>query len=463
VSKPVIVLEFNELCPTLMDRFIEQGRLPNFARLRSQSKVFITDAEEQAPNLEPWIQWITVHTGLGFEEHGVFNLDDGAALNAPRLWDLVSQAGGNVFVCGSMNPGYLPGLRGSVLPDPWSTKAIPYPAGTYDTYLNYVRKNVQEHTRDKSPVTKGEHLRFLSFMLSHGLSWSTCRRIVSQLLSERGGKSRWKRATILDRLQWDLFHHQWQRERPALSTFFLNSTAHFQHSYWRNMDPTPFTLKPTGEEQSEYANAVLFGYQEMDVLVGNCLALAGKEATVVLCTALSQQPCLVWEDSGGKVIHRPQDTDQLLRWAGVTGEWHHAPVMAEQFHLYFPNEEAAAKAARILESIQMNGTRVMMARLDGKSIFAGSQIFHKAAPEDRMTSGENGAAARFLQFFYPIAGIKSGMHHPDGIFWVSQPGQKPSLDPRKIPLRQVTSTLLGLMDVPAPSRVKPVPAAVSQA
>jgi hypothetical protein len=49
-----------------MDRFIADGKLPNFARLRASSEIFISDAEEQEPYLEPWIQWVTVHTGVPF-------------------------------------------------------------------------------------------------------------------------------------------------------------------------------------------------------------------------------------------------------------------------------------------------------------------------------------------------------------------------------------------------------------
>ena len=62
-KQSVILLEFNELCPSLMGQFIQQGKLPNFQRFYNESAVYTTDAEEQPPNLEPWIQWVTVHTG----------------------------------------------------------------------------------------------------------------------------------------------------------------------------------------------------------------------------------------------------------------------------------------------------------------------------------------------------------------------------------------------------------------
>ena len=40
MSSSVIVLEFNELVPDLLDRFMASGHLPNFKRLRDQSVAY---------------------------------------------------------------------------------------------------------------------------------------------------------------------------------------------------------------------------------------------------------------------------------------------------------------------------------------------------------------------------------------------------------------------------------------
>src|SRR6478609_9501439 len=97
---PVILIELNELSPPLMDRFIQAGELPNFARFRREAQVYTTDAEEKPPFLEPWIQWVTVHTGLPYRAHHVFNLNDGHKLDAPRLWDVLSERGLSSWICG---------------------------------------------------------------------------------------------------------------------------------------------------------------------------------------------------------------------------------------------------------------------------------------------------------------------------------------------------------------------------
>ncbi len=121
----LVLLEFNELTPALMDRFIADGSLPNFARLRESCHVFTSDAQEQEPYLEPWIQWVTVHTGVPYSEHGIFRLSEGHKLQHRNVWDLVSQRGDPVWICGSMNANRESGTKGYLLPDPWSADLKP--------------------------------------------------------------------------------------------------------------------------------------------------------------------------------------------------------------------------------------------------------------------------------------------------------------------------------------------------
>jgi isoquinoline 1-oxidoreductase alpha subunit len=64
-----------------MERFAREGLLPNFKILHDDSEVYTTQAVEKHPYLEPWIQWITVHSGLNYDEHGVYRLGDGGDLD----------------------------------------------------------------------------------------------------------------------------------------------------------------------------------------------------------------------------------------------------------------------------------------------------------------------------------------------------------------------------------------------
>jgi hypothetical protein len=453
-----ILLEFNELTPTLMDQFISEGHLPYFKRFRDEAQLFLTDAGEEARHLEPWIQWVTVHSGLTFGEHGLFHLDEGHTLKAKRVWDVLSDAGYGVFVCGSMNVRYDADLRGSVLPDPWCTQVPPKP-DEFNLYFRFVQQNVLEYSNSRIPLSTTDYLRFASFMATHGLSPSTVLSIVKQLASERGGHNRWKRAALLDQLQCDLFCSYYRRYRPQFSTFFLNSTAHYQHSYWRSMEPEVFLAKASAEEQAEYESAILFGYQKMDEILGRFMALAGRDVTLVFCTALSQQPCLKYEAQGGATFHRPTDFRKLADFAGLRPGFAAAPVMTHQFNLQFASEADAVDAEAKLRAVLIDGREALSVERTGNHLVTGSQTYRAIAESTRLTTRDGSKTIPFFDIFYKLDTIKSGMHHPDGMLWIRTPARVHSRTIAHVPLTAVAPTLLNMFNVARPAHMKrdPIP------
>jgi hypothetical protein len=301
------------------------------------------------------------------------------------------------------------------------------------------------------PLSIRDYIRFLQFMVAHGLSPATVSAIVRQIAKERRNpKVRWRRATILDKLQWDLFKHRYRRDRPALSTFFLNSTAHYQHMYWRNMDPTGFTVQAREADHEEYGDAILYGYREMDRIVGEAIALADDGRTVlILASALSQQPCLLYEDIGGKTFYRPRVFDRVLDFAGVNGPCRVEPVMSEQFHIRFERKEAAAAASLALSGLSISGRRAMSVECKDGDVFAGCCIYEQLPP-DVILNAANGRAMEFFRLFYQVEGVKSGMHHPDGILWIREPGIPPQNDEQRVSLRDVAPTVLSFFGVDPP-------------
>jgi hypothetical protein len=444
MPNPLILLEFNELSPSLMDKFIADGLLPNFAKLRTQANTYVTDAGEDPPNLNPWIQWVTLHSGKPFSDHGVFHLGDAPAKNISMLWDKVCAEGHSAWICGSMNISLGRNFKGSVLPDPWDANTPAQPSD-FNKYVKLVRAYVFEHTSGRRPVTLGTIAEFSVFMLRNGLRVSTVARIARQLVQERISDTSWKRASILDLLQFDLFRCIYKRNKPMLSTLFYNSTAHYQHAFWRNMQPELFSIKPSAKEQQSKANAVLFGYQEMDRLLGQVMKMATKDTVIAFATALSQQPCLTWEKDGGKTFYKPHDMQKLLDFLDIDSSTCRVePVMSEQFHLRFNDEAAALRAKRILDSVRTDGGRaVMSSRLEGQSVFTGCSIFTDLPGDAYILFGDSKAV--FMTLFYQIEALKSGMHHRDGMLWISTPDRRGQNHQQKIPLTSVQSLLLHSM------------------
>ncbi|MCI0408956.1 MAG: hypothetical protein L0191_10390, partial [Acidobacteria bacterium] len=72
-------------------------------------------------------------------------------------------------------------------------------------------------------------------------------------------------------------------------------------------------------------------------------------------------------------------------------------------------------------------------------------------PDARLWGGAAGEEASFFDLFYQMEGIKSGMHHPDGLLWIRTPEKKHSVTEEKIPLTAIAPTLLAFFGIEPPA------------
>jgi hypothetical protein len=438
-SNSVIVLEFNELCPNLMKDFINQGLLPNFAKLHNSSVVMTTNANELPPQLEPWVQWVTVHSGLSALEHNIFNLGEGHKLRAKEVATILSDHGRRVGILGSMNTNYRD-LNGFFIPDPWDIDGIAEPK-SLQPFHTIVAKQVQDSSTSNG-ISMRDLIAFGTFMSRHGLKLSTIIAGLKQLAKERGDSGiKWRRSMILEQLQFDLFRNLWFKYKPDFSTFFCNSTAHFQHYYWRNMEPDLFVLPPGDDDHPSLRTAILQGYRAMDALVGKFLT-DFPNTRLVLLTALSQQP---WRETT-KCTFRPRDFMQFIRFAGIDPtDVKIKPVMAEEFHILCDESKREILLRSIL-AVSCNNKPVMKARIEDEGIFCGCAITDMSAGEGTIMHPA-GRTMQFTDMFHIVHSMRSGRHHPHGLFWVQS--VHPRVIREEVSLLDVAPTLLKLFDLEA--------------
>ncbi len=436
----IIFLEFNELCPVLLEQWMSEGLLPNFKKFYENSEVYTTESDEKnGPHLEPWIQWYSMHTGLPFQQHQVFHLTDGPKADHPDIWRILLDSGKTVGNCSSMNAKGFQSDGSFFLPDPWCTTEKAFPP-ELRTFQNVVARQVQQYSNTDQALSKSDYLRFLSFLVSHGLRMKTATAILRQLITDRLDKEEtWRRAVLLDKLQFDIFQHYFRKYQPDFSTFFLNSTAHYQHSYWRHMAPGAFSVQPTEQERRRYGGAILFGYQSMDKLLGDFFRLASGEVMLILATAISQQAFLKREGSGGQHFYRPRNFESLLDSLGI-----HArevlPVMTHQFLLSFSSQSEAQKAQAKIEGVSCQGRQVFdFAPSNPGTLYVGCQIYSPLASDATAAMGD-GSSAPFFDLFYSMGALKSGCHHPDGVLWIKSGQHK--VHPEKISILEVLPMLL---------------------
>ncbi len=437
--KRLLMLEFNELCPSLIEKFMAEGALPNFKRLRDRSETFVTFTNEA--ELEPWIQWVTVHTGVPLSIHGIHDLDEAEKLECDTFWDSLHDE--NVLLMSPMNVKFRRNDDSVFMPDPWAASQMP--SEEIEPFFKFIRSAVTGHAR-----TDGFNARDAAgaalFLVKHGLSLDSMRGAVSQLLQERFGAQdvKWRRATILDRLLWDVFAHYWRgRAKPRVGIMFSNATAHYQHKYWAHHDPSPFVLKPDARDIEAYGNAIRFGYQAHDRLIGKALSLAGDDTAVVLCTALSQQPMLDYEARGGKAMFIPKDYTVLMKLLGVPAGFRVEGLMAEESWLHFGSEQDAADALAAVNAARTSEGRPLLKTrgFEARSFIIGCAVL--AGEVGSLTQFVNARGERhsFHEQFLRMNTVTTAKHHPDGILWVADPQRQPSVANTRLPLTQVRGKL----------------------
>jgi hypothetical protein len=291
-------------------------------------------------------------------------------------------------------------------------------------------------------------------LITHGLTASTVKAILTQLAGERLSRKdvRWKRVALQDRLLFDVFQHYYRRMRPDFATFFINSTAHLQHAYWRQMDPDGFPLKPPAEEVDTYGNAVLFGYQSMDKLLYQFSRIVDDQTIVILCSALSQQPFVKRDSRGGQHFYRLRDVNRFAELLGIRPE-RIEPVMTHQYMFRFAGAGEARAAASVLTAIRLGGDQVISVDIsDDNSIYVGCQIYEKQLGQTQLVGiPENNGELRFFDLFYAIDAVKSGRHHPDGLLWIRN--GKHAVNREPVSILDIAPTIYDLMGVQAQSSV----------
>lgn len=442
MGSPVLMMELNELCPPIIDRMMSRGELPNFKRLHAKSDVHVTWTDD--PDLEPWVQWVSFHTGQPQQVHGAKELDEGYRIDLPRVWDTIGERGYSSLVFGSMNSRRFHD-NVFLVPDPWSQRIQPSDPA-YQAFHDFIAFNVQEHTNARAKASRKMVMDFARFMVSRGLSINTVMQAIRQLASEKTTSRdiKWKRSMILDLMMWDVFEKEYQKRKPDFATFFANSTAFLQHRYWRHMEPEVYQVKPSQPEMDAYGDAIVSSYRHMDWLLGRGMRLVGPKGRIVFVTGLSQEANLRYEHIGGKFVYRAHDFQALNRFMGGPDKVTFEPVMTHQAWASMDSKEDADRFEAALTNLQSNGQTVMEWRRTDDRVFFWCRFISKVDGDMGVTNAVTGERADFASLFALIGQVNNSRHNRNGCFWVERADGQGKVHAGKIALEKATPLLLDL-------------------
>lgn len=462
-AKKVLLLEFNEINWRVIDRLIERGGpayLPNLSRLREHGAWAEQVAVEQPPHLDPWVTWVTLHTGVPRDVHHATVLEqNSASITAPRLWDYVVEGGRSIGVFGSISaypPRKVPGF---MVPGPFAPGDETYPEDLKPVQaIN--RLGTRMHGQTGAKVTPLSMARNLFGLMRHGLRVRTLAQVAAQLVRERVQPgSGWRRVTLQPLLNFDFFAHLYRRFNPDFATWHTNHAAHYMHHYWRAWDETGFATPSTEVERRRYGDAVPYGYRVCDELLGRFMNLIDGNTVLVVASSMGQQPFVSDRYKAGKVIVRIRDIDRLLGVLGGDGVVGKVPTMIPQWNLTVPDAARRAELKRRIEAVRrvVNddeeaalaveevGETLTLTPLGLAEKTDGIRYYFRGSP------GSDPAGYAIDDLFAADAPtVKQGMHHPGGLLAFFGAGVRPGVHIADCTNLDVAPTLLTLMGLPVP-------------
>ena len=436
----ILFLELNEINFRYLEHYIAQGELPVFRDLFERHGFAETLSESQYDHLEPWIQWVTAHTGLDYREHGVFRLGDIVDHDFTQIWETLEDAGLKVGAISPMNAKCRVKSPAFFVPDPWTETEIHAGPGDRRLY-DAIRRAVNGNAAGAFDL--GSMVQFAA----GGMRSANLASYLGYANLTLGARSRpWNKALLLDHVLADVFIRLVRSENPDFATLFLNAGAHIQHHYLFNSSAYSGENRNPAWYAAPGHDPLRDVYRLYDQLIGR-IAKAFPDARLMLATGLHQEPY-----HATTYYWRLRDHAAFLARLGVE----HIgvePRMSRDFLITCADAQSAARAQSQLAAVCADdGTPLFEIDNRGRDLFVMLTYPNDIPPT--MAAGSDTASIENLRDHVAFVAIKNGEH--DGIGYFCDTGSGTALRGARINLRSMPDRVIeafGLNDADMRLRV----------
>lgn len=398
-----ILLGLNELNFDYIKFYINQGLLPNFKRTFKIQPPIETVSENDYKLLEPWVQWVTVHTGKAFNEHKVFRLGD--IVNNPELPQIFEELEAEGLSVGAVSPFNAENRLKNpsfFVPDPW-TKTNPSGNWIVKALYQAVHQSVNDNAKSKLN---------LKSMISLGLGillYVPLSRLFYYIKTVLKAKNPGTKAVILDSLLADVHLSLWKKHKPDFSNLFLNSGAHIQHHYLFNSKAYQGDLKNPEWYCPDGFDPLIHILSEYDYQIGKLLKL--KNVKLIIASGLHQQPhehlTFYW---------RLKEHVKFAEMIGIKNFSEILPRMSRDFLIKFKKESDALNAENLLNSFCASKDEIKIFEVDnrGTSLFVELVYPNDIKDNDFIYSKESNLKLERFKSYLAFVAIKNGEHNGIG-------------------------------------------------
>jgi hypothetical protein len=392
----LLLVELNEFNPELIRQAAAQIPLPNLMRvLEMRHSQTTTEDEQEHQGLDPWVQWVGVHTGQATSKHGVRRLGRTRGQSHPPLWEIAGNAGLSWGVWGAMNGprGIAPGCS-FFMPDPWS-----YEEAASSRELNDLLALPRYGAKNYLAIDKGEAakaaLRLARFFLPPA-RWPLALSVAYRL--GRGvaaaGANVHTLATLFDYISVREFVRLRREAQPEFSLIFLNVIAHLQHQFWA----------PGGALHPNMA----LGLHLADEMVGLLLASRRPGEAIMVANGMRQKNVA----GEGHFVYRQKEPQKAVEALGVRNG-RVEQCMTNEAHIIFERETDANEAQKILSDCRLSDGRdvFLVERETPLKLFCQLALEQEVEKQARVISP---AAAILFEDLFELVCERTGAHEQRG-------------------------------------------------
>ena len=395
-----LLIELNEFSLPLLHSTVKTEDLPNIKKALNFKRTHLNiDDQYDSGFLEPWVQWVSIHTGTPSQTHQIRHLGDVANLEMEQIWELLDKDGIKTGIWGVMN-----GTRGAAkncaffLPDPWTFSEPAHPATLAPLLAlpRYISRNYLKPSKLKSAKLMTAMMRCLIGIIGVGNFVASLGILGKGLL--RFGPKHFVFICWFEHLSALSFLKHFERHRPDFATIFLNSIAHLEHHHWKQGTETA-----TPE--------IKFGLKIIDRLLGRILSAAGEGASIVITNGLTQTNT---NTDPTWILYRQIDPFRFISDAGINTT-SVEPLMTNDAHLFFTNAGERDNAIEVLSAAHLNGKPFFLVEPDPK---IPNKLFYRIDYTDKIKTGVsldiNGRSLPFDRHFQSVV-VRTGKHIPEAV------------------------------------------------
>jgi hypothetical protein len=420
-GKQLLFLELNEINFDFVKGYITRGELPNLARLLSRHGYSLTTSETQYDHIEPWIQWVTAHTGLRYAEHRVLRLGDIVQTDLPQIWETLEARGLKVGAISPMNASCRVKSPAFFVPDPWTNTDVRAPAIIRRLH-SAISRVVNANASSKIPASSFLNLIVGVIAAARPASYVKYVRMALSAINRP-----WHRALFLDLLLADLFIKLTKARKPDFATIFLNAGAHIQHHYlFSSREYKGPRTNPEWYIDAEH-DPVLDVYRLYDGIVSSVMSNF-PESRIMLATGLHQEP---FPDL--RYYWRLKEHNAFIKLLRIDS-LEIRPLMSRDFVIVFSSPEEAAVAQNILDEVYDDrGVKVFSVDNRGDSLFV-MLVYPDEITQETVFSWSGGHIARISDHVSFVA-LKNGHH--DGVGYFVDSGAERQSEAKVFPLTEM--------------------------